>query len=79
MHPLSLALGAAAVAAAVAPPAVVDMFSLLSMTVYLVMALLALSLAFVWGHGGILCFGQAAFFGLGAYAWAVGAFNFDPA
>lgn len=65
-------------AAAVALPAVVDMFSLLSMTVYLVMALLALSLAFVWGHGGILCFGQAAFFGLGAYAWAVGAFNFGP-
>lgn len=75
---ISLALGAAAVAAAILLPTVVDMFSLLSMTVYLVMALLALSLAFVWGHGGILCFGQAAFFGLGAYAWAIGAFNFGP-
>ncbi len=74
----SLALGALAVVAAFALPAMVDMFSLLSMTVYLIMALLALSLAFVWGHGGILCFGQAAFFGLGAYAWAVGAFNFGP-
>ncbi|SPU48892.1 ABC transporter permease subunit [Bordetella trematum] len=74
----SLALGALAVGAAFALPAMVDMFSLLSMTVYLIMALLALSLAFVWGHGGILCFGQAAFFGLGAYAWAVGAFNFGP-
>lgn len=49
-----------------------DLFSLLSLTVYLVMALLALSLAFIWGFGGILCFGQAAFFGLGAYAYAVG-------
>ncbi|QGZ65278.1 ABC transporter permease subunit [Paraburkholderia acidisoli] len=72
------ALGVAAVAAALALPTAVDMFSLLSMTVYLVMALLALSLAFVWGHGGILCFGQSAFFGLGAYAYAVAAFNFGP-
>ena len=28
--------------------------------------ILALSLGFIWGFGGILCFGQAAFFGLGA-------------
>ena len=60
-------------------PAVVDMFSLLSMTVYLVMALLALSLAFVWGHGGILCFGQAAFFGLGAMPGPWARSTSDPA
>ena len=52
-----------------------DLFTLLSLTIYLVMALLALSLAFIWGFGGILCFGQAAFFGLGAYAYAVGVLN----
>lgn len=52
-----------------------DLFNLLSLTVYLVMALLALSLAFIWGFGGILCFGQAAFFGLGAYAYAIGVIN----
>jgi branched-chain amino acid transport system permease protein len=40
-------------------------------------AMLALSLAFVWGYAGILCFGQAAFFGLGAYAFAITAINFD--
>jgi branched-chain amino acid transport system permease protein len=56
-------------------PHYLDLFSLLSLTVYLVMALLALSLAFIWGFGGILCFGQAAFFGLGAYAYAIGVIN----
>ncbi|MBD0272280.1 MAG: branched-chain amino acid ABC transporter permease [Acetobacteraceae bacterium] len=40
------------------------------------MALLALSLAFAWGAGGILCFGQTAFFGLGGYAYAVAGINF---
>src|SRR5260370_26741257 len=39
------------------------------------MAILALSLALVWGYGGILCFGQSAFFGLGAYAYAIAMFN----
>jgi ABC-type branched-subunit amino acid transport system permease subunit len=56
-------------------PQWLDLFSLLSLTIYLVMALLALSLAFIWGFGGILCFGQAAFFGLGAYAYAIGVLN----
>ncbi|MDR5886431.1 ABC transporter permease subunit [Vreelandella janggokensis] len=71
------ALAACAVAAVVIAllPQWINLFSLLSLTVYLVMALLALSLAFIWGFGGILCFGQAAFFGLGAYAYAVGAIN----
>ncbi|MEL7026123.1 MAG: branched-chain amino acid ABC transporter permease [Pseudomonadota bacterium] len=34
-------------------------------------ALFAASLAFVWGHGGLLCLGQALFFGLGAYAMGI--------
>jgi ABC-type branched-subunit amino acid transport system permease subunit len=42
-------------------------------------AILALSLGFIWGFGGILCFGQAAFFGLGAYAFAIAALNFGSA
>lgn len=40
-------------------------------------AILALSLGFVWGFAGILCFGQAAFYGLGAYAFAITAINTD--
>ena len=35
-------------------------------TVLAIYAMLGLSLGLVWGFGGILCFGQAAFFGLGA-------------
>lgn len=46
-----------------------------SLTLLLTYGLLALSLALVWGLGGILCFGQAAFFGLGAYSYAVAAVN----
>jgi urea transport system permease protein len=35
---------------------------------YLCYAILALSLDLIWGYGGILCLGQAAFFALGGYA-----------
>ena len=35
---------------------------------YLCYAILALSLDLIWGFGGILCLGQAAFFALGGYA-----------
>ncbi len=54
-------------------PLVVGEYTLTLLVVY---GLLALSLAFVWGISGILCFGQAAFYGLGAYAYAVSAINF---
>lgn len=37
----------------------------------LIFALLALSLDFLWGKAGILSFGQAAYFGIGAYAVAI--------
>ena len=48
---------------------------MLELTVYMIMAILALSLALIWGYGGILCFGQSAFFGLGAYTYAIAMFN----
>ncbi|MEX1036465.1 MAG: branched-chain amino acid ABC transporter permease [Sneathiella sp.] len=41
------------------------------LTNYLVYGLLAISLSLVWGYGGILCFGQAMFFGIGGYIMAV--------
>lgn len=71
---LLCALGAAVLAGLA--PQFVDTFTLLQATVFVAMAVLALSLGFIWGFGGILSFGQAAFFGLGGYAYAVGAFNF---
>jgi branched-chain amino acid transport system permease protein len=56
-------------------PRVAELDTVLDLTVYMIMAILALSLALIWGYGGILCFGQAAFFGLGAYAYAIAMFN----
>jgi ABC-type branched-subunit amino acid transport system permease subunit len=56
-------------------PRLVELDTVLELTVYMVMAILALSLGLIWGYGGILCFGQAAFFGLGAYTYAICMFN----
>jgi ABC-type branched-subunit amino acid transport system permease subunit len=56
-------------------PMAVDLFALLQITLYAILSILALSLAFIWGYGGILCFGQSAFFGLGAYTYAVAVIN----
>jgi branched-chain amino acid transport system permease protein len=46
-----------------------------TLTVLVIYGMLALSLGLIWGFGGILCFGQAAFFGLGAYTYAIAAIN----
>ncbi|MFZ3119775.1 MAG: branched-chain amino acid ABC transporter permease [Variovorax sp.] len=56
-------------------PGVLDDYTLIEVTIYAVMSILGVSLAFIWGFGGILCFGQAAFFGLGAYTYAIGVMN----
>lgn len=72
--PLALAL-LATLAAVMILPTQLELFALINATVFVSMAILALSLAVVWGFGGILCFGQAAFFGLGGYAYAVAAIN----
>ena len=53
-------------------PYVINNYTLTVLTIF---SLLGLSLGFVWGYGGILCFGQAAFFGLGAYVYAIAAIN----
>jgi urea transport system permease protein len=57
-------------------PNIVGTFDLVQITLFAAMSVLALSLAFIWGYGNILCFGQTAFFGLGGYAYAVAAINF---
>ena len=56
-------------------PGFIDDFTLIQVTIYLVMSMLAVSLGFIWGFAGILCFGQAAFFGLGAYVYAISVVN----
>lgn len=56
-------------------PMVTGMFGLLQVTVFAALAIFALAQGFIWGFGGILCFGQSAFLGLGGYAYAVAALN----
>lgn len=55
-----------AVVALVLPVFVEEYVAFLAAQYYLY-ALLGLSLGLIWGYAGILSFGQAAFFGLGAY------------
>ncbi|MCY3702127.1 MAG: branched-chain amino acid ABC transporter permease [Rhodospirillales bacterium] len=70
-----LAVVAAGGALIVVVPAVAEIFLLFELTLFLVLAILALSLAWVWGFGGILCFGQSVFFGLGGYTYAIAVIN----
>lgn len=44
-------------------------------SLWVIYGLLALSFTFVWGHAGIFSFGQAAFFGIGGYAYGVTGIN----
>lgn len=67
----------AAAALVVFMPMMVELFDLMQYTIFAVMGILALSLGFIWGFGGIMSFGQTAFFGLGAYTFAVTAINTD--
>ena len=56
-------------------PAFAPSYVALQLTLYFSFGILALSLAWVWGYGGIFSFGQSAFFGLGGYTYAVAAIN----
>ena len=69
------AMVAAGLALMLGLPLVSDEFGLLQFTVFVAMAILALSQGFIWGYGGIMSFGQSAFFGLGGYAYAVAVAN----
>ena len=56
-------------------PEVTELYIINDLTVFAVMAILALSLALVWGFGGILSLGQSVFFGIGGYAYAITVLN----
>ena len=73
-------LGFAAVVAGglailVGAPHLVSTYGLVQLTLFAAVAIFALSQGFVWGYAGIMSFGQAAFLGLGAYAYAVAAID----
>jgi urea transport system permease protein len=46
-----------------------------TLSLLLIWALFAMSLGLMWGYAGLLSFGHAAWFGLGAYTYAVAAVN----
>ena len=62
----TLIVAALAVAFTLIAPSVFQLFTIINLTTAIALSVLALSLALVWGYGGILCFGQTAFFGIGA-------------
>jgi ABC-type branched-subunit amino acid transport system permease subunit len=66
----------AGIAFAILAPQLLQLFTIINLTTVIALAILALSLGLIWGYGGILCFGQTAFFGLGAYAYTIAAINF---
>lgn len=66
-----LVLWAAAIAVVAALPAALSTFSIVQLTVFLIFAILAVSLDLAWGLAGLLSFGQAAFFGIGGYAYGI--------
>jgi branched-chain amino acid transport system permease protein len=68
-----LLVGVAGLALLVA--ATVPEFRALQLTNWTLFGLLALSLTLVWGQAGIFSFGQAAFFGLGGYAYGAASIN----
>ena len=72
----SLGVAACGVLFMLVAPALFELFTIINLTTAIALGVLALSLALVWGYGGILSFGQTVFFGLGAYAYTVAAINF---
>jgi urea transport system permease protein len=56
---------------AIPAPFVLSGYDLNLLARFLALAILALGLVLLWGHGGILSLGQGVFFGLGGYAIAM--------
>jgi urea transport system permease protein len=71
-----IAVGVVGVLFLIFGPQIFELFAIINLTTAIALAVLALSLGLIWGYGGILCFGQTAFFGIGAYAYTVAAINF---
>jgi urea transport system permease protein len=52
-------------------PLIGDDYLIVQLTQFVVYGIFAMGLSLVWGYAGILCFGHAVFFGLGAYIMAL--------
>jgi branched-chain amino acid transport system permease protein len=64
-----------AVAAFALLPCFASRYQVLTASNFLISALLALSLCLIWGYAGILSLGQAAFYGVGGYAYGIVGIN----
>ena len=70
-----LAMVAGGVVVMLGAPHITDTYGLVQLTLFAAVAIFALSQGFIWGYAGIMSFGQAAFLGLGGYAYAVAVIN----
>ena len=55
-----------------------DDYLVVMLTQFIIYGVFAMGLSLVWGYTGILCFGHAVFFGLGAYIMALATKNMIP-
>ena len=60
---------------ALAFPLVGDSYTVGNLAYFGVWVFMALGLSLIWGYGGMLSFGQTAFFGLAGYSYGVIAIN----
>ncbi|PZQ16073.1 MAG: urea ABC transporter permease [Ancylobacter novellus] len=65
----------AALAAFVLLPFFASRYQVLTASNFMISSILALSLCLIWGFAGILSLGQAAFFGVGGYAYGIVGIN----
>lgn len=59
----------------VALPFMASRYEVITASNLLISAILAMSLSLIWGYGGILSLGQAAFYGIGGYAYGIVGIN----
>ena len=59
-------------------PLIGDDYLIVQLTQFVVYGIFAMGLSLVWGYAGILCFGHAVFFGIGAYIMALTTKNMIP-
>ena len=57
-------------------PLFFDFYYLTNISYFMLWTFISLGLALIWGMGGILSFGQTAFFGLAGYSFAIISINF---
>lgn len=56
-------------------PQFLSRYQVITFSSFMISGLLALSLCLIWGYCGILSLGQAAFYGIGGYAYGIVALN----